>query len=463
MQKSITRCPKCHTAFRVTNAHLNSAKGAVRCGSCLNIFNAKDFLVEPQPKKMSENTQVEPKQAPERERDPSASGNPKKEAAPKKTDFYEHENILISDNPDYDDGSLEDDGAFLDFSENSPLNSAPSSSEFNLFERKELPKEEEEVLETDESWALDLLRDDKPAIEPSNEASQTQKASKKVKPVPAYRPSNTGKFSAFTQEDNPPEPEPDPIQERPKKNLTTTQKIRAESVHTESVVSEEEIDPHFFDDPEEDQNDQQDPYIDETSDGDSFYSDPAYSSSQNNFLDAIEPEPVEFSWMKHGTSIWYSNTFWLSLSILSFLMAISQFAYYKFDSLSRIDPYREYYSLSCKMLGCKLPSLVDLSKIRTANLVIRSHPRISGELLVDAVLQNHAKFNQAFPSLDLIFTDINNQPIAAKRFTPQEYLAGELAGRKIMPSLQPIHIALQIKDPGPKAVNYQMSISQAKK
>lgn len=36
----ITKCPKCDTSFRVTESQLKVAKGAVRCGACLNVFHA---------------------------------------------------------------------------------------------------------------------------------------------------------------------------------------------------------------------------------------------------------------------------------------------------------------------------------------------------------------------------------------------------------------------------------------
>ena len=42
MSYMITRCPKCATAFRVTQDQLSVAKGSVRCGSCLTVFNALD-------------------------------------------------------------------------------------------------------------------------------------------------------------------------------------------------------------------------------------------------------------------------------------------------------------------------------------------------------------------------------------------------------------------------------------
>lgn len=37
---TITKCPKCDTSFRVTESQLRVAKGAVRCGACLNVFHA---------------------------------------------------------------------------------------------------------------------------------------------------------------------------------------------------------------------------------------------------------------------------------------------------------------------------------------------------------------------------------------------------------------------------------------
>lgn len=41
----ISRCPQCATAFRVTAEVLHVANGAVRCGSCLRVFNAKNYLL----------------------------------------------------------------------------------------------------------------------------------------------------------------------------------------------------------------------------------------------------------------------------------------------------------------------------------------------------------------------------------------------------------------------------------
>ncbi len=42
----LTRCPKCETIFKVSKIHISAAKGLVRCGSCKDIFNAKDHVIK---------------------------------------------------------------------------------------------------------------------------------------------------------------------------------------------------------------------------------------------------------------------------------------------------------------------------------------------------------------------------------------------------------------------------------
>ncbi|MOA50305.1 hypothetical protein D3C78_1733040 [compost metagenome] len=76
---------------------------------------------------------------------------------------------------------------------------------------------------------------------------------------------------------------------------------------------------------------------------------------------------------------------------------------------------------------------------------------------MDAIIYNRAPFAQPFPLLELRFEDINGQSLASRRFKPGEYLAGELAGQTDMPPQTPIHIALEILDPGTQAVNYSLS------
>src|SRR3970040_414114 len=61
-----TRCPECHTTFRISEEMLSKAAGQVRCGRCSNIFNAHLELQEPDgaPKAGAAATGGEPQASP---------------------------------------------------------------------------------------------------------------------------------------------------------------------------------------------------------------------------------------------------------------------------------------------------------------------------------------------------------------------------------------------------------------
>jgi hypothetical protein len=131
-------------------------------------------------------------------------------------------------------------------------------------------------------------------------------------------------------------------------------------------------------------------------------------------------------------------------------------AYFKFDYFSRVEPYRTAYLFVCPVFGCDVPTLIDTSQILATNLIVRNHPEAANALMVDAILINNAPFEQPFPDLTLSFSKLDETPVATRRFTPAEYLAGELAGMKHIPVRQPVHITIEIADPGPDAVNYSL-------
>jgi len=54
----VTQCPHCQTSFRVSHAQLSVARGVVRCGSCLQVFNAAKQLLEQRSGKSPAETQA---------------------------------------------------------------------------------------------------------------------------------------------------------------------------------------------------------------------------------------------------------------------------------------------------------------------------------------------------------------------------------------------------------------------
>lgn len=518
----ITRCPVCDTSFRITEAQLHTAKGAVRCGSCLQIFKAMDNLVpprgagkevpaatrhagpaqgtKPRPKiptagstlsrpgtastgaaaSAADYTQEEGldlaaslpaagKEALEAAAPSSAKSEESWQQGFDMADVSDHdgqENMLRFDqaaiddseeSPDdrifaddlmiSDDMSLNDDNAsrsniFEDGLNDSFLDLDAWAEEKSLFDHERKPgkyPDDDEQVAPDESWAIELLEeDDEPAspTPPSQAPGKSNIApaiddelSDLGEPEVAegddygnYSRANSGSFSARDDHDF---------------DLFGDSEVRRE----DRALTATDV-PADTNDDYPDADDYLGAYDDD--------------NDRHALLSGIEPEPVEFA-VYQGRD-WRGKLAWASAAMLGLLLLIGQFAWLQFDSLSRTQPYRDIYGSICPMIGCQLPSLAAPDKIRTSNLVVRSHPHAEGALMVDTILLNTASFHQPFPDLVLNFSNIHGEMLASRRFTPGEYLAGELAGRTNMPSNQPVHLSLEIVDPGPDAINYSAYI-----
>ena len=90
------------------------------------------------------------------------------------------------------------------------------------------------------------------------------------------------------------------------------------------------------------------------------------------------------------------------------------------------------------------------------NLVVRSHPYEKNALVIDVIIKNQAKFEQPYPVVQLDFEDMEGNAVASRRFEPNEYIGDKTLPLDRMPQNTPIHLTMEIKDPGRNAVNYQL-------
>src|SRR5699024_6986402 len=85
---------------------------------------------------------------------------------------------------------------------------------------------------------------------------------------------------------------------------------------------------------------------------------------------------------------------WGLLSLLALIVLAGQYAVFHFQDLARQPQWRPYYARVCQHLGCQLPLRSDPSRLRGANLVVRSHPEFHNALMVDVLLFNEADWPQ---------------------------------------------------------------------
>lgn len=353
-----TRCPHCGAQFKISDEHLGQARGAVRCGSCLQIFQATDHFVGETPARPhADDNDTTPtgdnagqwQYALDDDEDTDGRDDGKKSGG-----FGDSElsDSFLSLDRDGDEGLGED------FSDMEGAGRAGGSDD------------------TDEAWAEALLED----LDDEDEPAPASAPPPKPRPAAASRP--------------------DPISEHDDQfeflNSTPTRRHKV----------------------------------------------------ANERLDYMAAPPS-------GPAV---TAKWALLSVLALVLLAAQYAFFHFDTLARSPQWRPLYAQACQLLGCQLPLQTDLSRLRGANLVVRSHPHYQNALMVDALLFNEGDWPQPFPALELTFKDLRGDTVAMRRFAPSEYLRGELAGLDAMPVDTPVHIALEIVDPGERAVNYNLRL-----
>jgi len=332
--------------------------------------------------------------------------------------------LWIHDDLDLDSLDLDEELAKLEREE------LQLSQEFLALERA--PREADRLLgirddhgpeRHDERWAEALLQEEtrRPATPPAKAKAKTETAPPVAKPVPV--PSAPAPAPAPAR----------PVAERPEPVLRAEKLAPLPALHAEPedaprMVPDETPAPRLLHEP----------------------------ALRDEGLRTLSEEPLHLDWQapKKPWGRWIG---WTLLNVLGLLALTGQYVWYHFGELARQEQYRSWFEQVCPEIGCQLPSRVDIDLIKSSNLVVRSHPEFSGALVVDAILYNRASFAQPFPLLELRFADLNGRLLASRRFQPGEYLGGELAGQSEMPPQTPIHISLDILDPGAQAVNYSLS------
>ncbi len=407
----VTQCPHCQARFRVSHAQLNVARGVVRCGSCLQVFNAVRQLLEQRANA--------PAAAPEK----PAAGETAVEITPEAPRAISQKQ-WTAEELDLDNLDLDEELAKLERREIQHAQPLSAERRQASADRRQagdaLSASRNTVKAEEEKWAASLFS------EPPEERVQAEEDEPEPAKAPATK-QRTEPSMSFHSDDLDEEP---PLRSPPEDDDLDPPLTPVTEALDEPQPEEHPKPRRKRPRPE--------------------------ASVHDDVLQDLEDDPLHLYAQKRPSS-WGRRLIWIILVLLAAAGLAGQYIAYQFDDLARQDAYRPWFQQLCPTLGCTVPSRVDIAHIKSSNLVVRSNPEFAGALVVDAIIYNRATFTQPFPLLELRFADLNGSLIASRRFKPAEYLSGELAGVSEMPSQTPIHISLDILDPGSKAVNYSLS------
>ncbi|MFT5445392.1 MAG: putative Zn finger-like uncharacterized protein [Gammaproteobacteria bacterium] len=161
----------------------------------------------------------------------------------------------------------------------------------------------------------------------------------------------------------------------------------------------------------------------------------------------------------HGTNppVARHTGLWIS-AVLGLLTLAFQYLWFAPEDLSRRFPLvASQVESFCMSAGCmtrdeRLPEF-----IRVISRDVRAHPRYEGALLVTATFSNTATWAQPFPGLRFSLYDVNGRTIAARTFSPQQYLGGVLPADAPLPPGQPVQVALEMLAPEDAAVSFEFT------
>jgi predicted Zn finger-like uncharacterized protein len=151
-----------------------------------------------------------------------------------------------------------------------------------------------------------------------------------------------------------------------------------------------------------------------------------------------------------------ARTSWgaIAAGLLLCVTLLAQYAWWDRNRLAQITALRPVYDWVCQPLDCSLPLRHDLARVEMIEREVRDHPNVKDALLVSAAFINRADYPQAYPVLQIAFSDISGTLVAVRRFMPEEYLHDKKSVEGMAPGEQTL-VMLEVADPGERAVSYQ--------
>lgn len=487
-----TQCPHCQTIFGVSEDHLSAAYGRVRCGVCRDQFNARRHLLDEIP------SQKIKKVAPQ-----ASSSKSEQQAAvtiPAGPEVAEAHIKLPADIP-------ADEIKHIDLpdpvEETAPHPGEATEKDGENTEPATEPEEPADAAAVTEHPVVENSPDNEEldaifaALDHRLEALTEDAAEAALKPLEKFE---RGEGAPDNYQDDFGDPESQTEDDIQASIETIFAAAEAELIKTDTIGNNDlpaqeiplqefldSVNVEFLGTGEADQPDAaqapaarqtEDIFITETGAQEENFdlaaneeADPAHTDKNDDKAPGNRPdrepafEQEDLPFLLHDDIVVlpvpprsWPKTAGLSLIIVSLLAAlVFQLALFRnvelANGLPAIKPYLESF---CQHLPCQFSGKRDVKQIHLTSRDVRTHPKGKNTLLISAIFVNNARFEQPYPDILITLSDLTTTVVAQRRFTPEDYLASQAGGAfQLLKPGKPVHITLEVLDPGNDAVNFQ--------
>ncbi len=137
------------------------------------------------------------------------------------------------------------------------------------------------------------------------------------------------------------------------------------------------------------------------------------------------------------------------------LVLVAQLGWAKRADLVRNPTAANWMQDVCQRLGCQLPKARNLDQLELTSRDIRRHPSVPDALMISATLHNSAPFRQPWPVISIRLSNLDNQPVAMRRFRPSEYLHDPALRKAGLAPGADAALVFEVVDPGRDAVAFE--------
>ncbi len=180
-----------------------------------------------------------------------------------------------------------------------------------------------------------------------------------------------------------------------------------------------------------------------------------FDEERNESLQHVVPEKYRDTYSPESHSP-LSTVLW-SLGILTLTVTlVLEYIWFNRDQFMPVPELQASFKKICKHVECGSFSLRAPEKIELITRNVYSHPKEKGALLVDVTMKNNARFAQAYPVMQIEFSNIRGATVAARRFFPEEYRPLDAHNKLLEPNTS-TSVTLEIQDPGKQAMTYEFN------
>ncbi|SEG72359.1 DUF3426 domain-containing protein [Marinobacterium lutimaris] len=422
----VTECPSCHSRFRVTQGQLRMAQGQVRCGACLQVFDART-------------------EAHRLERRLENRSQKRRRTA------------LFANAP----------------AATQPVQSEPSGVSIKTDELKAYlgaitglgaeKKESTPNTSTEPAESAPATAEAEPTYSPAAPLSDQENHQRALQQEP--------QSETLPEADTGPEPEPNPEAEPAYLRTGADQaeaEVRTQASEPQSERTSLKVEPESDTENPPEPGKPAMPAEAQTGEaqasvaGESSEFRPADTSSteatetiREQDIPHLYAEPITLE-VSREQSDPFAIAGWTLASLVAAAILLGQVFWFERDKIALLSDFSPLYTLVCESLPCELDSSA-YDNIENLQMVVRPHPSFADALRVDIRLQNNAAFRQPYPALGLTFSNVRGQVVARRIFHPGEYLDNGRQNAR-MPSQVPVEIQLEITDPGEGALSYTLDL-----